>query len=69
MVLAAVASGNTTPDEIRRYLSEISHHGLAMDYASDGKGNMAHDAVIICYNGKDHRPEIVKRYRAVDTSN
>ena len=69
MVLAAVASGATTPDEIRGYLSQNRHHGLAMEYASDGKGNMAHDAVIICYGGTDRRPEIVKHYHALDTSN
>ncbi len=69
MVLAAVASGATTPDDIRDYLSKNLYHGLAMDYVSDGKGNMAHDAVIICYSGKDRRPEIVKHYQALDTSN
>ena len=69
MVLAAVASGATTPDDIRGYLSQNRYHGLAMEYASDGKGNMAHDAVIVCYGGTDRRPEIVKRYHALDTSN
>jgi branched-chain amino acid transport system substrate-binding protein len=68
MVLAAVASGATTPDDIRRYLSETHYQGLAMEYFSDGKGNMAHDAVIICYGGADRRPEIVKTYRALDSA-
>jgi len=69
MVLAAIASGATTPDDIRGYLSQKTHDGLAMDYKSDGKGNMAHDAVIICYSGNDRRPEIVKYYHALNSSN
>ena len=36
-----------------------------MRYRSDGKGNMAHDAVIICYDGSDRTPNIVKRYENV----
>lgn len=62
MVLAAVSNGATKPDDIRRYLSQRRYQGLAMEYFSDGKGNMAHDAVIICYNGEDRHPLIVKRY-------
>jgi branched-chain amino acid transport system substrate-binding protein len=37
-----------------------------MAYRSDGKGNMAHDAVIICYDGTSRVPAVVKRYSAVD---
>ena len=33
-----------------------------MNYRSDGKGNMAHSAVIICYGAEDRVPQIVKRY-------
>jgi len=36
--------------------------GLAMTYQSDGKGNMAHDAIIVCYDGTSRTPRIVKRY-------
>ena len=36
--------------------------GLAMTYESDGKGNMAHDAIIVCYDGTSRTPKIVKRY-------
>jgi branched-chain amino acid transport system substrate-binding protein len=36
--------------------------GLAMTYVSDGKGNMAHDAIIVCYDGTSRTPKIVKRY-------
>jgi branched-chain amino acid transport system substrate-binding protein len=37
-----------------------------MSYISDGKGNMAHDAVIICYDGKSRVPNIRQRYQNVD---
>jgi branched-chain amino acid transport system substrate-binding protein len=36
--------------------------GLAMTYESDGKGNMAHDAIIVCYDGASRTPKIAKRY-------
>jgi branched-chain amino acid transport system substrate-binding protein len=36
--------------------------GLAMTYQSDGKGNMAHDAIIVCYDGASRTPRIAKRY-------
>ncbi len=65
MILAAVEAGARTPDAIREALANNSHDGLAMRYRSDGKGNMAHDAVIICYDGADRRPDIVKRYENV----
>lgn len=68
MLLAAVASGANSPQAIQRYLSEKRYQGLAMSYKSDGTGNMAHDAVIICYSGKDRRPVIVKRYHLASFS-
>ncbi|NKB48792.1 MAG: ABC transporter substrate-binding protein [Alphaproteobacteria bacterium] len=65
MILAAVNAGARTPDAIRQALANNSHDGLAMRYRSDGKGNMAHDAVIICYDGAGRTPNIVKRYENV----
>lgn len=66
MVLAALAAGATSADEVRAYLSQETFEGAAMTYHSDGKGNMAHDAVIICYDGISRVPEVVKRYSDVD---
>jgi branched-chain amino acid transport system substrate-binding protein len=43
-------------------LAATSFKGLAMTYQSDGKGNMAHDAIIVCYDGASRTPKIVKRY-------
>ncbi len=66
MVLAAVADGARSPQAVKRWLGDNRHEGLAMTYRSDGKGNMAHDAVIVCYSGQDRVPEIVRRYDNVD---
>ncbi len=37
--------------------------GLAMTYKNDGTGNMAHDAIVVCYDGTSRTPRIAKRYR------
>ncbi|MGE0254223.1 MAG: ABC transporter substrate-binding protein [Alphaproteobacteria bacterium] len=66
MAIAAVKGGARTAEAMRMALATASHRGLAMTYRSDGKGNMAHDAVIVCYDGKSRTPRIVKRYENVD---
>ena len=66
MALAAAAAGADTPVKLRTALAKDSYAGLAMTYRSDGAGNMAHEAVIICYQGNDRIPKIVKRYRDLD---
>ncbi len=62
MMLDAAGKGATTPAAITKALSTTSYKGLAMTYKSDGKGNMAHSAVILCYDGKSRIPKVVKRY-------
>jgi branched-chain amino acid transport system substrate-binding protein len=62
MALAAVKSGASTPAEVQKYLSAQSYLGIAMEYKSDGKGNLAHSAVIVCYDGSSRLPKLVKRY-------
>ncbi|NQW08699.1 MAG: ABC transporter substrate-binding protein [Alphaproteobacteria bacterium] len=66
MVLAAVAGGARTAGAVRDWLAANRYEGLAMSYVSDGTGNMAHDAIIVCYDGNSRVPRIVKRYDAVD---
>ena len=63
MALTAIAAGADTAEALRDVLATGSHDGIAMTYRSDGTGNMAHDAVIICYNGRDRVPEVVARYQ------
>jgi branched-chain amino acid transport system substrate-binding protein len=65
MALDAVAKGARTPADIQGRLATTTHKGLAMTYKSDGKGNMAHSAVIICYDGKSRVPRVVKRYENI----
>ena len=62
MIIDAVAKGAKTSEDIRKALSGGSYKGLAMTYKSDGKGNMANSAVIICYDGTTRTPKIAKRY-------
>lgn len=62
MTLAAVAGGARSAADIAAALSRMTYDGLAMTYRSDGKGNMAHSAVIVCYDGASRVPRIVKRY-------
>lgn len=64
MVLTLAAAGADTPEAMREALASARHDGLAMPYASDGRGNMAHDAVIVCFDGTDRIPRIVERYQA-----
>ena len=65
MVLDAIRDGARDRAAIRAALAERTHDGLAMTYKSDGTGNMAHDAVIVCYDGKGRMPAIVRRYTNV----
>jgi branched-chain amino acid transport system substrate-binding protein len=66
MALAAIADGARDAAGVRAWLASHPYEGLAMTYRSDGKGNMAHDAVIICYDGGDRTPQIARRYETVD---
>lgn len=63
MVLSLRRKGIKTGPAMRDAIAKESYRGLAMTYRSDGKGNMAHDAVIVCYDGEGRVPRIVKRYR------
>jgi branched-chain amino acid transport system substrate-binding protein len=62
MVLDAVAKGARSAEDVRRALNAGRYEGLAMAYRSDGTGNMAHSAVIVCFDGKSRVPKIAKRY-------
>ena len=65
MMLEAVAKGATNPAEVQKALSTSTYKGLGMTYKSDGKGNMAHSGVIVCYDGKTRIPRVAKRYENV----
>ena len=62
MVLDAVAHGAVSAADVTKALSAGTYAGLAMTYKSDGHGDMAHSAVIICYDGTSRVPVVVKHY-------
>jgi len=68
MLLAAHHAGAISGKTLRVWLAGNEFRGLAMTYRSDGKGNMAHDAIIVCYDGNSRIPRIAKRYEGVDLS-
>jgi len=66
MLAAALKSGAKNPADVRKALAEMRYPGVAMTYRTNGRGDMAHDAVIVCYDGDSHRARIAKRYQALD---
>ena len=51
-----------TPKAVRDKLASETYHGVVTTYRSDGKGNMAHEAEIVCFDGTDRVPKSVARY-------
>ena len=43
-------------------LATDTYHGVVTTYRSDGKGNMAHEAEIVCFDGTDRIPKSTARY-------
>jgi branched-chain amino acid transport system substrate-binding protein len=62
MALTAIAAGATSPAALREALAQKTYQGVAMTYRSDGTGNMAHSAIIVCYDGSSRTPRLVQRY-------
>ena len=51
-----------TPTGVRERLATTRYEGVVTTYWSDGKGDMAHEAEIVCFDGKDRVPRPVARY-------
>jgi branched-chain amino acid transport system substrate-binding protein len=51
-----------TPRAVRDRLASESYTGVVTTYKSDGKGNMAHEAEIVCYDGTSRVPKLAQRY-------
>jgi branched-chain amino acid transport system substrate-binding protein len=51
-----------TPKAVRDRLASDSYVGVVTTYKSDGKGNMAHEAEIVCYDGISRVPKTAQRY-------
>lgn len=68
MLAAAVAeiakdgADKVSGEAVRMKLSGVRHRGLVAEYRSDGKGNMMHAAIIVCYDGASRVPPIAQRY-------
>jgi branched-chain amino acid transport system substrate-binding protein len=62
MVLHAVANGATDAAAVVHALATTRYQGLAMPYQSDGRGDMAHSAIIVCYDGTSRTPRVVQHY-------
>jgi branched-chain amino acid transport system substrate-binding protein len=51
-----------TPQAVHARLSSEEWKGVVTTYKSDGKGNMVHEAEIICYDGASRVPALAARY-------
>ena len=51
-----------TPAAVQARLANEEWQGVVTTYKSDGKGNMAHHAEIICYDGTGRVPTVAARY-------
>jgi len=51
-----------TPAKVRERLAAGRWQGVVTTYWSDGKGNMAHEAEIVCFDGADRIPRPTARY-------
>ena len=56
------SAGPITGAAVRERLASTSYQGVVTIYRSDGKGNMAHEAEIVCYDGSDRIPKPAARY-------
>ena len=54
--------GAATGARVREKLATASWTGVVTTYRSDGKGDMAHEAEIVCFDGTDRVPRPVARY-------
>ena len=62
MALTLISKGAKTPEDLRAALQKESYAGVAMTYKSDGKGDLAHDADIVCWDGTSRIPKIEAHY-------
>jgi branched-chain amino acid transport system substrate-binding protein len=63
-VLRTLASDRrpATPAAVRHTLATEEYRGIVTNYRSDGKGNMAHEAEIVCFDGTSRVPVLATRY-------
>lgn len=62
MALSLIAAGANTPEKLMEGFHKTTYKGVAMTYKSNGKGDMAHDAEIVCWNGTGPIPAVAAHY-------
>jgi branched-chain amino acid transport system substrate-binding protein len=62
MALTLIAGGAETPEKLMAGFHGTTYKGVAMTYKSNGKGDMAHDADIVCWNGTSRIPSVAAHY-------
>jgi branched-chain amino acid transport system substrate-binding protein len=62
MALTLMSKGAKTAEDLRAALQKESYQGVAMTYKSNGHGDLAHDAEIVCWDGTSRIPKIVAQY-------
>jgi 5-methylthioadenosine/S-adenosylhomocysteine deaminase len=62
MALTLTSKGAKTAEDLRAALQKESYQGVAMTYKSNGRGDLAHDAEIVCWDGTSRIPKIVAHY-------
>ena len=53
---------SVTPMKVRERLGTARWQGAVTTYWSDGKGDMAHEAEIVCFDGTDRVPRVAAKY-------
>lgn len=67
MAIDLIAKNNiTTAEEMRAALASSTYEGVAKTYKSNGNGDMAHDADVVCYDGTSRIPTVARHYSPED---
>jgi branched-chain amino acid transport system substrate-binding protein len=62
MALRGISEGANSTEAMRNYLATASYEGVANKLKSDGRGNLIHSMLIVCYDGVSREGKIVERY-------
>jgi branched-chain amino acid transport system substrate-binding protein len=62
MALTLIGAGADTPEKLIAAFHRTTYKGVAMTYKSNGKGDMSHNADIVCWNGTSRIPSQAAHY-------
>ena len=66
MTLKLISDGAETAADLVAALNTTTYKGVAMTYKSNGHGDMAHDADIVCWDGNSRIPHIARHYSGAE---